>query len=80
MSRGPCQCGVSPVPDPHPVPDAPLPNSGRDSLVAAPTLPTGLVPIIEPEAEPARGSMASVSLLARLTHNEIQALLGIWRM
>lgn len=79
MSGGPCQCGVSPLPDQQPTPHTPLPRTDRESVTAVPRQPIQFVP----EADAERGSptcpAGHQSLLAGLTHNEIQALLGIWR-
>ncbi|MCC5785816.1 MAG: hypothetical protein JJU33_03840 [Phycisphaerales bacterium] len=78
-SDGPCRCGVTPVPDPLPIPDAPLPKTDRDAPTAIRGPPVVVEAMVEPEDEPSRCSAVPASLLAGLTHNEIQALLGIWR-
>lgn len=78
-SGGPCECAASPIPDRGPRPDAPLPLSDRQSLTAVTAAPVSVVSMTEPELEPSRGSVLSFSLLSGLSHNEIQALLGIWR-
>lgn len=80
MSDGPCQCGVSPLPGPLPTPDAPLPKSDRDSLTAVPAPPIRIQTDVELQPRSTVAGTSPLSLLAGLTHNEIQALLGIWRM
>jgi len=79
MSGGPCQCGVAPLPGQQPAPDAPLPKSDRDSVTAVPAPPIGVEPEVDPQRRSVIPATGPLSLLAGLTHNEIQALLGIWR-
>ncbi|MCC5821666.1 MAG: hypothetical protein JJU44_00085 [Planctomycetes bacterium] len=79
MSGGPCECGVSPLPDPQPVPHAPFPKTDRDSLTAVRAPPITIETLLETEAIPLRSALAAPSLLSGLTHNEIQALLCIWQ-
>lgn len=79
MSGGPCQCGVAPLPDRQPAPDAPLPKTDRDSVTAVPAPPIRVEFEIVSQRNSSGWSLSPLSLLARLTHNEIQALLGIWR-
>ena len=78
MRGGACRCSA-PVRDPQPTPDAPLPKPVRDSITALPDAQTGVVSIPEPEAESPRRSTGSLKALSGFTHNEIQALLGVWR-
>ena len=79
MSDGPCRCGISPTPDPERLPDAPLPKTDRDSVTGFPNGPPRVTPVIEPDdATPAMASLV-VSLRAGNTHNEVQALLGVWQ-
>jgi len=79
MSEGPCQCGISPTPAPERRPDAPLPRTDRDSVTGLPNGPPKITPVIEPDGT--MPSMASlvVGLRASKTHNEVQALLGVWQ-
>lgn len=79
MSDGPCECGVSPVQDPQPVPHAPSPKTDRESLTAVRASPITVETLLETEAIPLRSPPDALSLLSGLTHNEIQALLCIWR-
>lgn len=79
MSGGPCQCGFAPLPDQQPVPDAPLPKTDRDSVTAVPAPPIRVEVEIVSQRRPLGRSASPLSLLAGLTHNEIQAFLGIWR-
>ena len=79
MSDGPCRCGISPTPDPEPLPDAPLPRTDRDSVTWLPNGPPKITPGIEPdESSPIVASLV-LALTAGKSHNEIQALLGTWR-
>lgn len=78
MSGGPCTCAAAPMPDRQPRPDAPLPRTDRDSITGLPNGPTQITPVIEPDnATPTMASLVA-SLRAGKTHNEVQALLGIW--
>jgi hypothetical protein len=78
-SGGACQCGVAPLPDPQPRPDAPLPGSQRDQIVTAAQAAVRPVPILSAPATHPRVIAARLSLLAGMTHNDIQAFLGTWR-
>ncbi len=79
MSDGPCRCSISPTPAPERLPDAPLPRTDRDSVTGLPNGPSQITPVIEPD-DTAR-SMASlvIGLREGKTHNEVQALLGVWQ-
>lgn len=77
MSDGPCECGVSPLPDPQPVPHAP--KTDRESLTAVRASPMTVETLLEAEAVSLRSPPDALSLLSGLSHNEIQALLCIWR-
>jgi hypothetical protein len=79
MTGGACTCKASPAPDKQPDRDAPLPRFERDGQTAVRAPPTGIETAVKPEAEPLRSSGVTASLLSGLTHNEIQALLSIWR-
>jgi len=79
MSEGPCRCGISPAPAPKPLPDAPLPRPERDSVIGLPNGPPTGTPVIEPDdATPEMASLV-FGLRADNTHNEVQALLGVWQ-
>lgn len=79
MSGGPCRCGVSPTPAPERLPDAPLPRTDRDSVMGLPNGPPKITPVIEPEiATPSVASLV-IGLRAGKTHNEVQAILGVWQ-
>lgn len=78
-SGGACQCGVAPLTDPQPWPDAPLPGSQRDQIVTAAQAAVRPVPILSAPATHPRVIAARLSLLAGMTHNDIQAFLGTWR-
>ncbi len=67
------------MPDRQPRPDAPLPRTDRDSVTVLTNGPAQITPVIEPDdATPAMASLV-VSPCAGKTHNEVQALLGIWQ-
>lgn len=78
-SGGPCQCGVAPVPDPQPRPETPLPGSQRDQIVTVPQVADRSIPILAAASARPRVSVTRLSLLAGMTHNDIQAFLGTWR-
>lgn len=78
-SAGPCQCGVAPLPNPKPRPDAPISGPDRDRIVTAPRAALQPVPILSAAATHPRVVAARLSLLAGMTHNDIQAFLGTWR-
>tara|TARA_R110000782_G_scaffold57258_3_gene119541 strand:+ start:20445 stop:20891 length:447 start_codon:yes stop_codon:yes gene_type:complete len=79
VSEGPCKCGISETPAPDRLPDAPLPRTDRDSPTGLPNGPPKITPVIEPDDS----TPSMVSLVAGLrtgkTHNEVQALLGVWQ-
>ena len=80
LSDGACRCGVAPVPIPLPLPDAPLPKTERDASTAIRGPPAGTVLLAPSRDDAPRPSTEPASLLSGLTHNEIQAFLGIWRI
>lgn len=78
MSEGPCQCSSVPDRSPKRLPDAPLPRSDRDSLTAVPQT-QGAVVVWLPSAPRVSARLRrSTVACGDLTHNEIQAQLGIW--
>jgi len=79
MSGGACTCDVSPTRDRQPGPDTPLPRSDRESLTAVPARSIAVETIVFSERGLIRASSVTAGLLADLTHNEVRALLGIWR-
>lgn len=79
MSDGPCECGFAPLPDQQPAPDAPLPKTDRDSVTAVPASPIRVESEIDLQQRSPIAAAHPLSILADLTHNEIQALLCIWR-
>ena len=79
MSEGPCQCGIYPAPAPERLPDAPLPRTDRDSATGLPNGPPKITAVIEPDdTTPSMASLV-VGPRAGKTHNEVQALLGVWQ-
>lgn len=79
MSKGPCQCGISPAPAPKRLPDAPLPRTDRDSVTGLPNGPPKITPAIETDDTTPLMASLVVGLRAGKTHNEVQALLGVWQ-
>lgn len=78
-SEGPCQCGISPTPAPERLPDAPLPRTDRDLVTGLPNGPPKITPVIEPDdTTPSMASLV-IGVRAGKTHNEVQALLGVWQ-
>jgi hypothetical protein len=79
MSNGPCGCIAAPAPDPEPKPEAPLPRSDRDTITGMPNGPPKIILVIEPDdSTPSMVSLV-IGLRAGTTHNEVQALLGVWQ-
>lgn len=79
MSNGPCECAAAPSSDPEPDRDAPLPRPERDSISALPNGPPQVSPPSGPDSKPASRFGLLSALNAGKSHNEVQALLGIWR-
>lgn len=78
MSGGACTCGVS-APDEAPHPTAPLPQTDHSTLVAIQSCSGESYPLLI-STKPIRFRYASsLSALTNYTHNETQAILGIWR-
>ena len=80
MSGGPCQCGVAPDDDRTPNPKAPLQRS--DSQITLGLAKTSVeLPRWNTPAEAGRAVATDqvVGLASLRTHNETQALLGIWQ-
>ena len=80
MSNGPCECVAAPAPFPEPKPEAPMPRSDRDSVTGMPNGPPQVTTIIELDSDAPRVASLVLALTAGKSHNEIQALLGTWRM
>jgi len=74
-----CGCAIRPTEQPERVPVAPLPGSDRDSLVAVQICGPPLREQIEPSTRFNLFSTQSDRRYANKSHNEIQAILGIWR-
>lgn len=79
MSGGPCECVAAPLPDPQPRPETPLPGLDRDQIVTAPRPALQPIPILTAAATRPCVLATRPSLLAGMTHNDIQAFLGTWR-
>lgn len=79
MSGGPCECATASLPEPRPRPDPPQPGPERDQIVAAPRPAVRPIPILPTVARLPCVRAARLSLLAGMTHNDIQAFLGTWR-
>ena len=79
MSNGPCECFAAPPPDPSPKPDVPLPRSERDTATDMPNGRPRVTPVLEPASDTPRVASLVLGLTAGKSHNEVQALLGIWR-
>ncbi len=76
---GDCTCGVAPMPDRQPQPQAPLPRTGRDSPATAPAERPALDSTAAWDAKAQRSPIAAPGQFAALTNNEVQALMGVWR-
>lgn len=75
---GECHCGLSSAPDQDDRPQAPPPRTERLPLVAL-DLSAPRVVWRASDVQPPHVSQVGQGRYAALTHNEIQALLGIWR-
>jgi hypothetical protein len=78
-SGGACHCASAPTDTPDPRPEAPQPRTERETLVAVPSPPVHSVVYTDADGNLRPPFAAGESRLAGKTHNEIQALLGIWR-
>lgn len=79
MSGGPCSCDVAPGHRPKHMPEAPMPRTERESTTAVPIPSTRLVEYSVRVPELRRENAAWFGVNAGRTHNEIQALLGVWQ-
>lgn len=78
-SGGPCTCAAVPMPDRQPRPDAPLPRTDRDSITGLPSGSPQITAVIDEDIATHEMASLVVSPRSGKTHNEVQALLGIWR-
>lgn len=74
-----CGCEIRPTEQPQRAPEAPLPRPDRDSLVAIQITGPPLREQAETDAASTHLATQSDSRYANKTHNEIRAILGIWR-
>ena len=79
MSEGPCRCVVSPAPAPERSPEAPLPRPDRDTLTWLPNAPPRMITEFTAEPKARIAGSQTAALTAGRRHNEIQAILGVWR-
>lgn len=79
MSGGPCVCGLAPSPDQPRHDPVPMPQRERDTvqMVRAPP-PVGR-PVGFVLTSPHLGALTQHDYLAGFTHNQTQAILGVWR-
>ena len=79
MSGGPCVCGINPADDRRPNEPMPLPQRDRDSLQMV-RGPPASIQIILTQLPMRLVSMARTgSIRAGFSHNQAQALLGVWQ-
>ncbi|MCL4742622.1 MAG: hypothetical protein KJZ54_10515 [Phycisphaerales bacterium] len=79
-SGGPCQCVAHPTREPVQPAPAPRPAPERDQWSAVPSQRPVVVRDAERSSVAARfGVPIGRSLVERLGHNGVQALLGVWR-
>lgn len=74
-----CGCEIRPAEQPQRAPEAPLPRPDRDTLVAIQICGPPVREQIETDATSILFATQSDSRYANKTHNEIRAILGIWR-
>lgn len=78
-SEGPCRCVTAPTREPAKPAPAPHPSTERDQITAVQVQRTAEVRIVEPEPATRAIKPCGLSLLERLGHNGVQALIGVWR-
>ncbi|HRQ72420.1 MAG TPA: hypothetical protein PLU35_05260 [Phycisphaerales bacterium] len=78
-SEGPCRCVTAPKREPAKPTPAPRPAPERDQITAVPSQRTVEVRIAEPERATRSLEPCGISLVERLGHNGVQALIGVWR-
>lgn len=78
MSGGPCTCGLSPSDDTTPQEPMPAPQRDRDSLQMDRAPPISLRTIPLDIARIPLRSLRVGALHALVSHNQLQAILGIW--
>lgn len=79
MSNGPCTCGITPDDAPAPTEPMPMPSRDRDSMPMT-RAPPASIELITAELPTRLLSIARTgSILAGFSHNQAQALLGIWQ-
>lgn len=74
-----CGCEIRPSDQPERAPDAPMPRPDRDTLVAIQICGPPVRASTETETESVNPAADSNSRYTNKTHNEIRAILGIWR-
>lgn len=79
MSGGACECASSSDDAPARSPEAPLPRTDRDSTLAVPLPGAWVVAFGRPTPLSGLFAGTDASLLSRRSHNEVRALLGVWR-
>ena len=79
MSNGPCRCSARPVNDQEHQEPLPLPSRDRDTLqmVRAPPIGMQIIDFVLPKRLNAVAVIDQVS--SKFTHNQLQAILGVWR-
>ena len=79
MSNGPCTCGLSPIEIPSPNEPLPLPSRDRDSTLMVRGPPTTIQNITTEIPQRLISVARAGSICAGLSHNQVQALLGVWQ-
>ncbi len=79
MSNGPCTCGITSDDAPAPTEPVPMPSRDRDSVPMT-RAPPASIQIITTELPMRLLSIARTgSIRAGFSHNQAQALLGVWQ-
>ena len=79
LSNGPCTCGIKPNDDRSPNEPLPLPSRDRDSLQMVRGPPASIRIIITQLPTRLISIARTGSIRARFSHNQAQALLGVWQ-
>jgi hypothetical protein len=79
MSNGPCTCGIKPIENRLPYEPLPLPSRDRDTMQMV-RGPPSTIQVITTELPTRLISIARTgSIRAGFSHNQAQALLGVWQ-
>jgi len=76
---GECLCASAPTDVPTPGREAPHPRNDRETIVAAPVTASRIFALWHGDAGHRALSASHAALLGGKSHNQVRALLGVWR-